>query len=623
MKKFIVIVISFLTILQVPVSGEIRRIKLGGLPQHPRILLLKNEEQSIKRFISSDVCWEKIHETILTESEKLLSVPPIERVMVGRRLLDVSRKALRNIFFLSYSYRLTNDKAYAERAEKELLAVAAFKDWNPSHFLDVGEMTMGVAIGYDWLYDWLSEESKSIVRNAIIEKGIRPSMDDRYNDFITAHNNWSQVCNTGIAYGALAIAEDEPALAEEMLHRSVNNIYMADYAPDGAYPEGAGYWSYGTSYNVMFISALDKAFGTDFGLSGTPGFKQTAEYAQHVIANDYHIFNYSDSDEYGRTGLNTTLFWFARKYDDGTLLWMQKRELERLNKLGGYRLLPALMVWANGIKQRTILPPKKKMFTAQGKSPVCFMRTSWTDKKAIFLGFKLGSPSVSHAHMDIGSFVMVADGVRWACDFGMQQYESLESKGMDIWNREQNSQRWQVFRYNNMAHNTLTFDNQLQRVKGYAKVDRWGESDKLMFAVSDLTDMYRDRVSEVKRGVAIVGEKNQYVVVRDEIEGGKELSTVRWNMLTECRAEMIGDGKAVLVAKNGKRLVLRVDYPKGVKVCTWSTKSPNSWDAGNKNTVFVGFEYKVPAGEKVVLQVSLLPGKKDNGLLYNKELVNW
>ena len=114
MKKFIVIVISFLTILQVPVSGEIRRIKLGGLPQHPRILLLKNEEQSIRRFISSDVCWEKIHETILTESEKLLSVPPIERVMVGRRLLDVSRKALRNIFFLSYSYRLTNDKAYAE-----------------------------------------------------------------------------------------------------------------------------------------------------------------------------------------------------------------------------------------------------------------------------------------------------------------------------------------------------------------------------------------------------------------------------------------------------------------------------------------------------------------------------
>ena len=174
-----------------------------------------------------------------------------------------------------------------------------------------------------------------------------------------------------------------------------------------------------------------------------------------------------------------------------------------------------------------------------------------------------------------------------------------------------------------MAHNTLTFDNQLQRVKGYAKVDRWGESDKLMFAISDLTDMYSDRVSEVKRGVAIVRGKNQYVVVRDEIRGGKELSTVRWNMLTECRVETIEDGKAVLVAKNGKKLVLRVDYPKGVKVCTWSTKSPNNWDAGNKNTVFVGFEYKVPAGEKAVLQVSLLPGKKDNGLLYNKELVNW
>jgi hypothetical protein len=37
-----------------------------------------------------------------------------------------------------------------------MLAAAAFSDWNPSHFLDVAEMTAALAIGYDWLYEEVS-----------------------------------------------------------------------------------------------------------------------------------------------------------------------------------------------------------------------------------------------------------------------------------------------------------------------------------------------------------------------------------------------------------------------------------------------------------------------------------
>lgn len=58
--------------------------------------------------------------------------------------------------------------------------------------------------------------------------------------------------------------------------------------------------------------------------------------------------------------------------------------------------------------------------------------------------------------MDAGSFVYEKNGVRWAMDLGMQNYFSLESKGVDLWNQSQEGQRWDVFRLNNMAHNTLT-----------------------------------------------------------------------------------------------------------------------------------------------------------------------
>lgn len=48
---------------------------------------------------------------------------------------------------------MTADSRFLERARQEMLAVASFSDWNPSHFLDVAEMTVVMCIGYDWLYD--------------------------------------------------------------------------------------------------------------------------------------------------------------------------------------------------------------------------------------------------------------------------------------------------------------------------------------------------------------------------------------------------------------------------------------------------------------------------------------
>src|SRR5215218_6199399 len=213
-------------------------------PNHPRILLLKGEEESIKRTVSADKIWSKMQQAILAESDSLISLPPVERIQIGRRLLDKSREALRRLFFLSYAYRTTKEQKYSLRAEKELLAISSFSDWNPTHFLDVAEMTMAVSIGYDWLYKNLPENSKTIIKGAILKKGIEPSLDSHYNSWLKAEHNWNQVCNAGMTYGALAIYEDQPALSKQMINRGIETIVLAmkDYGPDGAYPEGYGYW---------------------------------------------------------------------------------------------------------------------------------------------------------------------------------------------------------------------------------------------------------------------------------------------------------------------------------------------------------------------------------------------
>ncbi|MEO6315293.1 MAG: heparinase II/III family protein [Chitinophagaceae bacterium] len=583
----------------------------ANLPAHPRILLLAGEEAPIKKMISSDKIWMGLQQAILTASDNLLTLPPVERIKIGRRLLDKSREALRRLFFLSYAYRMTSDAKYLQRAEKEMLAIAAFSDWNPSHFLDVAEMTMAMSIGYDWLYKELSPASRTIIKEAIIKKGLEPSLDAKANsNWLNAEHNWNQVCHAGMAYGALAVYEEQPELSKQILNRSINNVpsSMKDYAPDGAYPEGYGYWGYGTSFNVMLISLLDKAFGQNFGLSDKPGFLKTPAYLENMTGPSGQPFNYSDAGSGG--GLQPAMFWFAQKNADPSLLWVERKRLlnENSKRYTNDRLLPAVMLWGGKVSINQVVAPAATMWVGKGKSPVALMRTSWTDSNAVFVGMKGGSVSVNHAHMDIGSFVMEAEGVRWAMDFGMQEYESLESKGLQIFGRTQDAQRWTVFRYINQAHNTLTINDQHQRVVGYAPITGYNSAKDFMSASTDLTEVYKGAVAKAERGIAIVDQ--QYVVVRDEIQALDTATTVRWTLLTPASVTITGKNTATLT-KDGKKLLLQVEATHGtIAMKTWPTDPPpNSYDAPNPGTTRVGFELSMDAKSATAITVRLVPEK--------------
>ncbi len=613
--SLILCLISICSCAQIENSPDV-----AAFPTHPRILLTRGEEAAIKTTIAADTRWSNIHYFILAESDKLIGKPPVERVLIGRRLLDKSREALRRIFYLSYSYRMTSDKKYSARAEEELLAIAKFSDWNPSHFLDVAEMTMAAAIGYDWLYKELKQETLAKIKEAIIEKGLKPSLDSKNNSWLKAYHNWNQVCNAGMTFGALAVYEDETELAKSIIDRAVSSIKlpMEDYLPDGAYAEGYGYWGYGTSFNVMFLSAMEKAFGKDYGLTINEGVLKTAQYLENMTGPGGSPFNYSDAGSGG--SMQPAMFWLANRVNDPSLLWSEKYLL--MNKTApNDRLLPAVMVWSAGITMNRITPPAKTIWVGQGKNPVALMRSSWTDPNAVYLALKAGSPSVNHGHMDVGSFVMEVNGVRWAMDFGMQDYNSLEQAGVNLWGMAQNSQRWEVFRYNNFVHNTLAVNNELQKVAGYASIRSHSDDQSMMNAITDMTTLYDGLIKKAERGVAITEKK--YVTVRDEIETLSSETTIRWNMLTSADVSITGNNTAVLT-KSGKKLTISVREPASVVMKTWSTEPTNAWDAKNPGTIMVGFEVKIPANTKAALTVLLLPeGVAENSTLTVKKLSDW
>ncbi len=590
--------------------------------EHPRLMLLKGEETQIKELIASDAMWKKMHDVIIGECNVIITKPELERVMTGRRLLGTSRELLRRVFFLSYGYRMTANKRYLEKAEKEMLAVSRFTDWNPSHFLDVAEMTMGVAIGYDWLFNELSENTRKTIKQAIVQKGLNPSKESKYNWWLKTENNWNQVCNAGMTFGALAVQEDYPSLANEIIERAFASIplSMEVYKPEGVYPEGYGYWGYGTTFNILFICAVEKALGTDRGLSRSPGFLQTSDFLKHMIAPSGKNFNWSDNGL--GASLSPAMFWLAQKSDKPSVLWSEKTFLktDNFSKFKSIRELPAIMIWGKNIPLDKITEPKEKFWIGQGSNPVAMMRTSWTDPNAIYLGFKSGSPSVNHGHMDVGSFIMEADGVRWSSDPGMQNYESLESKGMSIFGRTQDAQRWTIYRMNNHSHNVITIDNQHQQVKGYGKIDAYSDAEAFSYVVSDISSVYDGQMKQVVRGVAM--KDGKYVVVRDEVETlGKE-TKLKWAMFTFADVEL-GENSAILNQDN-KKLYIQVKSPSNVEMKTWSTVPTNDYDAPNPGTVMVGFECSLPANSKAYFEVLLIPEKSRNSATFtDKNLKDW
>jgi hypothetical protein len=284
---------------------------------HPRLYATADQFASVQRLAESNPLVRRWYTQLEEQAGRMLQEPPAEHKLVGPRLLSQSRAALRRISTLTGLYRLDGDRTKAERARREMLTAAAFPDWNPSHFLDVAEMTNALAIGYDWLHELLSAEDRAVIRKAIVDQGLRPGLQvyRKGTGWPRAIHNWNQVCNGGLLAGALAIADEEPELAREIVTHARQSIVLAmrSFEPDGGWAEGPGYWAYATSYNVFALAALQSALGTDFDLRKMPGFAQTGDFRIHSVCPLGRTFNYADAGD--GAGSAPQMLWLARAFD--------------------------------------------------------------------------------------------------------------------------------------------------------------------------------------------------------------------------------------------------------------------------------------------------------------------
>jgi Heparinase II/III-like protein len=518
----------------------------------PRLMATKSAIERTQRLLQQNATARQWQRKVAEQADLLLSLPPLTQDWVHdpretsaaplplvrppassdgpAAPLDIARLFCLRIQTLGITWLLTLDSRYRDRAKAELLAVCDFPDWAGDKFLVTAETAFGAAIGYDWLYEILSDGERAHISHAIIGKAIRPGLGQFATPappyWTRTPMNWNLVCNGALMIAALSVWESDPQAANLFaLCRASISIGFGAYGPDGGWAEGPGYWHYASQYAIYVLDGLSTALGTDLGFGTSEGLSKTGLFRLHAAGPSGKLFNFADGTEEHSGGY--WLFWLARRYHhpiDAAI----ERHVRKVH--------PIDLLWFDDNDRDPTRLPVGRRFHA---TDVVTLRGNWADLKTTYLGIRGGAnDACEHGHYDLGSFVLDSLGVRWAMDLGPDDYNLPGYFKPEM--------RTRYYRTSTIGHNTIVIDGECQPATARAAIVRTSFGEKLSCVVMDLSAAYPATVSAL-RGFALINRRD--VLIVDEIVPKKCLSSLDWQMHTQAHvaifaasALLTGDG---------------------------------------------------------------------------------
>ncbi|PWN47769.1 hypothetical protein IE53DRAFT_371182 [Violaceomyces palustris] len=530
-----------------------------NLRPHPRLWAPQYQWDCLPERIKNDAYLTVWNDTIFQNATAYAKMAPTSYVMDGDSgILDVSREIQLRVKAWAYAYKVSKDTSWVDRLYTELNTAAGNTNqnfggnnnterWNPGHFLDTAEMTAAFAFAYDWLYDVWTDDQKTMIRNAIVQSGLQPGIEQYSTDagWWTKSNNgngnWNCVCNGGLLTGALAVqGDDTTGVADSIIQNSIANFRencMRGAYSDGTWSETPNYWYFGTNAHARAVSALITATGSDQGLmSANPNFVKTGDFHMYVSGNA-GMFAYGD---HGPNKFATTanqMMFYSKLANNPVYSLFQRDRADASSD-------PLSMFWYDTSVKGSFWNglALDKFFDNDDGGQWASMRSSWTDFNGVYVGVKSSNATghQTHGDLDAGDFVIDALGTRWAGELGSGNYLSYEY----FTSEAPDAARWTYYRKGTQGQNTIILNNQNQApnclpintfettgAKQSASINYTPGTNDVAYFKTDMSSCYNMTSGNVLRGIRMLNGRRQ-VLVQDEIAGNSAITSIEWRVQT-------------------------------------------------------------------------------------------
>ena len=276
----------------------------------------------------------------------------------------------------------------------------------------LGEMTFGLAVGFDWLHDFLSQADRERVA-AVIEDYVEAIGEyTTERSFWIPFHNWSTVANGAMGLGALAIEgyERRIDLAEHiwMATDVVESYLRRGYDPKGANFEGNGYLQFGLGIGIPFIEALKRRNGPNLYLE-EPLANVTRFLAGELIPGT-RLFNAINNANHEGLSYDYIALRLAAEFSDPVGLWLWEATASDTHPftLIWYPDLIAMSPDEAGV-------PLEEHFEAAG---LVRWRTGWENDDIYFSFTSAPFRPTTHDQADENHFTLYAYGSWMAVDSG-------------------------------------------------------------------------------------------------------------------------------------------------------------------------------------------------------------
>ena len=469
---------------------------------------------------------------------------------IGRKLNDCMETA-------GFAYQITGRKEFGAHAAAYLYAIATQfpitnKTVSGGFAGGRGDILRGLALGYDWVGDALTDTQRQEVA-----KAAKGHLDFYVAEFDTPKKWWYKVHNyNGVNGGgagclAMVLRDVYPNESKQWVDYSVRIIdrwLTTGFDEDGAYSEGVGYSCYGLSNTVLFADALRRA-KSKHDLYKHPIFDQLGSfYAMSILPGERAMDARNDSQYAGINGVPLAL---AKVRDDGLYRWLWERS-------GSDRTFQRIL-WDNDVAPVDPVAagvPLTKHFRGRG---LCVWRTGY-EKDDLMFSVEAGPYyAITHNQADKGHFNLYGLGYRWAIDTGYSNEREKNGRGQAA------------------AHSCVLIGDKGQAISGAGlgtngKVTAYTNTDRYGYGLFDATEAYQKNnrnmpgvgVEFARRHTLFVypkGKAPAYAIVLDDIRKDENSHPFTWQMMLSGDMTPAIDGTTAVLAPSDASGSAYVDTP--------------------------------------------------------------